>query len=165
VPLVQIPQCKTCLKSMHISLKDDEIAYLLGQSGTVAMAKTLGKFFYLETDTTEIALFTEPEDLIVASSFGVGEKVQRGLGCTIYQIRELESPLIVLSKGHPASPRLKTVVSIGPMTNLSCEIEPGTHPEQNILCSSEEFSGLEIMAAPDGAVVNNFQGRIMIGKL
>jgi hypothetical protein len=150
---------------MHISIKNDQIAYLLGQSGTVAMAKTLGKFFYLDTDDEEIVLFTEPEDLIVASAFGEGESIQRGLGCTIYQIRELGSPLIVLPKGHPASSRLKTVVSIGSMTKLSCEIEPGTHPEQNVLCSSEEFSGLEILAAPDGAAINNFQGRTMIGKL
>jgi hypothetical protein len=150
---------------MHISIKNDQIAYLLGQSGTVALAKTLGKFFYLDTDDEEIVLFTEPEDLIVASAFGTGEDIQRGLGCTIYQIRELGSPLIVLPRGHPASSRLKTVVSIGSMTKLSCEIEPGTHPEQNVLCSSEEFSGLEILAAPDGAAINNFQGRTMIGKL
>jgi len=150
---------------MHISIKSDQIAYLLGQSGTVALAKTLGKFFYLDTDDEEIVLFTEPEDLIVASAFGTGEDIQRGLGCTIYQIRELGSPLIVLPRGHPASSRLKTVVSIGSMTKLSCEIEPGTHPEQNVLCSSEEFSGLEILAAQDGAAINNFQGRTMIGKL
>ena len=150
---------------MHISIKNDQIAYLLGQSGTVALAKTLGKFFYLDTDDEEIVLFTEPEDLIVASAFGTGEDIQRGLGCTIYQIRELGSPLIVLPRGHPASSRLKTVVSIGSMTKLSCEIEPGTHPEQNVLCGSEEFSGLEILAAPDGAAINNFQGRTMIGKL
>jgi hypothetical protein len=150
---------------MHISLKDDEIAYLLGQRGIVAMAKTLGKFFYLETDAQEVVLFTQPEDLIVASAFGVEEKIKRGLRCTIYQIRELGSPLIVLPKGHPASPRLKTVVSIGPMTRLSCEIEPGTHPEQNVLCSSEEFNGLEVLAVPDGAVVNNFLGQTLIGKI
>ena len=150
---------------MHISIKNDQIAYLLGQSGTIALAKTLGKFFYLDTDDEEIVLFTEPEDLIVASAFGTGEDIQRGLGCTIYQIRELGSPLIVLPRGHPASSRLKTVVSIGSMTKLSCEIEPGTHPEQNVLCSSEEFSGLEILAAPDGAAINNFQGQTMIGKL
>jgi hypothetical protein len=150
---------------MHISLKDDEIAYLLGQRGIVAMAKTLGKFFYLETDAQEVVLFTQPEDLIVASAFGVEEKIKRGLSCTIYQIRELGSPLIVLPKGHPASPRLKTVVSIGPMTRLSCEIEPGTHPEQNVLCSSEEFNGLEVLAVPDGAVVNNFLGQTLIGKI
>jgi hypothetical protein len=57
------------------------------------------------------------------------------------------------------------VVSIGPMTTLSCKIEPGTHPEQNVLCSSEEFDGLEVLAVHDGAVVNNFLGQTLIGKV
>jgi len=163
--------CKVC-KGMHIRLLDDEIAYLEGLSGTIALAKTRGISFFLETETREIVLFTEPEDLIVASSFGVGEKIRRGLACTLYQLRELEAPLIVLPKGHPASPRLKTVVSIGPCTHLSCKIQPGTHPEQNVLCGSEEFHELEVVAEPGGAEIRGkAQGialdsdRIVIEKL
>lgn len=150
---------------MRISLKEDEIAYLCGQHGTLALAKTLGNFFYLDTENEEIILFTEPYDLIVASSFCTGEKIRRGLRCTIYQIREMGSPLIVLPKGHPASPRLKTVVSIGPKTRLSCQIQPGTHPEQDVLCSSEEFHGFEVLATEEGADVKGFQGDLMIEKL
>ncbi|MFZ3147571.1 MAG: hypothetical protein WA137_00870 [Methanothrix sp.] len=138
---------------MHILIKEDEIAYLVGRRGTLAIAKTKGNFFYLETEAEEIVLFTDPEDLIVASSQGVGEKVMRGLCCTIYQLRELSAPLIVLPKGHPASPRLKTVVSIGPCTRLSCKIQPGTHPEQDILCGSEEFHGSQVLAEPGGAEI------------
>ena len=150
---------------MHIPFKEDEIAYLLGRSGTVALAKTCGNFFYLDTDIEEVVIFTEPQDLIVASAFGIGEKICRGLRCTIYQIRELNSPLIVLPRGHPASPRLRTVVSIGPRTRMSCEIQPGTHPEQDVLCGSEEFHSLEVLAAPDGAVVKGFSGETMKGKI
>ncbi len=150
---------------MRVQLKDDEIAYLLGQTGTVALAKTLGNFFYLDTDVEEVVLFTEPQDLIVASAFGTGEKIMRVLRCTVYQIRELNSPLIVLPKGHPASPRLKSVVSIGKRTKMSCEIQPGTHPEQDVLCGSEEFHGLEVLADPDGAMVNGFFGKVMMGKI
>lgn len=138
---------------MHIIIKEDEIAYLAGLSGTIAIAKTNGNFFYLETESEEVVLFTDPEDLIVASSIGVGEKIRRGLCCTIYQLRELGAPLIVLPKGHPASPRLKTVVSIGGSTRLSCKIEPGTHPEQDVLCGSEEFHGAKVLATPDGAEI------------
>lgn len=150
---------------MRIQLKDDEIAYILGRTGTVALAKTLGNFFYLDTDVEEVVLFTEPQDLIVASAFGTGEKIRRGLKCTIFQIRELNSPLIVLPKGHPASPRLKSVVSIGPRTKMSCEIQPGTHPEQDVLCGSEEFQGLEVLADPYGAVVNGFFGDITVEEI
>ena len=153
---------------MQISIGADEVAYLCGRTGTFAVAKTLGKFFYLETQADEIVLFTEPEDLIAASSFGIGEKVRRGLRCTIYQLRELEAPLIVLPKGHPASRRLKTVISIGPRTRLSCKIQPGTHPEQDILCGPEEFHGIEVLAMPGGAEITGFDedsGEIMIEKL
>ena len=139
---LQIQERQGSLRAMPYSLKEDEIAYLVGRRGTLAIAKTKGNFFYLETESEEIVLFTEPEDLMVASSAGVGEKVMRGLRCTIYQLRELGAPLIVLPKGHPASPRLKTVVSIGPRTRLSCKIQPGTHPEQDVLCGSEEFHGM-----------------------
>ena len=138
---------------MHIIIKEDEIAYLVGLRGTLAIAKTNGNFFYLETESEEVVLFTDPEDLIVASSQGVGEKVMRGLCCTIYQLRELGAPLIVLPKGHPASPRLKTVVSIGDSTRLSCKIEPGTHPEQDVLCGSEEFHDAQVLAKPGGAEI------------
>ena len=141
---------------MHIPLNEDEIAYIEGENGTVALAKSKGHFFYLETKQKEIILFTEPDDLMVASSFGRGEKIRRGLHCTLFQLRELEAPLIVLPKGHPASPRLKTVVSIGSSTRLSCKIQPGTHPEQNVLCGSEEFHGLEIIAEPGGAEVRGW---------
>jgi len=154
---------------MRISIKEDEIAYLCGRSGTIALAKTLGNFFYLETEKEEIVLFTERDDLMVASAFGVGDKIRRGLKCTIYQIRELGAPLIVLPKGHPASPRLKTVISIGSKTRLSCEIQPGTHPEQEILCSSDEFHNQEVLAEPDGASLNGprevFLDQIIIEKL
>lgn len=150
---------------MNISLKGDEVAYLRGHSATLALAKALGRFFYLETSTEEVVLFTDETDLIVASAFGIGEKIERSLKCTIYQIREMESPLIVLPKGHPASPRLKTVVSIGPKTRLCCSIHAGTHPEQDVLCSTEELEGLEVLATPEGVSVEGFFGEVAVIKL
>ncbi len=154
---------------MRISLKEDEVAYLCGRKGTIAVAKTLGNYFYLDTEAEEIVLFTEHDDLMVASAFGSGDKIKRGLRCTLYQIRELGAPLIVLPKGHPASPRLKTVISIGPKTRLSCKIQPGTHPEQDILCGSDEFHGIEISGVSGGAEVrglsSDFQGATIIEKL
>jgi hypothetical protein len=153
VSYLQIQERQGSLRAMNILIKEDEIAYLAGRKGTLAIAKTKGNFFYLETESEEIVLFTDLEDLMVASSASVGEKVMRGLRCTIYQLRELGAPLIVLPKGHPASPRLKTVVSIGPCTRLSCKIQPGTHPEQDVLCGSEEFHEMEVLAKPGGAEI------------
>ncbi|HNU39758.1 MAG TPA: hypothetical protein PKI26_05620, partial [Methanothrix sp.] len=75
---------------MHLTIKEDEIAYLEGRKGTIAIAKSKGLFFYLETEAEERILFTEPEDLMVASSWGVGDKVKRALACTIFQLREMQ---------------------------------------------------------------------------
>ena len=150
---------------MYISLNEDDIAYLSGKSGTVAIAKTKGKFFYLDSQIEETVIFTEPDDILVASSFSIGEKIRRGLKCTLFQVRELEAPLLVLPKDHPASRRLRIVISIGSKIRLSCKIQPGTHPEQDILCGSEEFHGLVVLAKPQGAEIEAFQGEIIMDRL
>lgn len=147
---------------MHISLGDDEIVYLQGNTGTVAIVKALGRFFYMDTPSEEVVVFTNPDDLIVASAFETGERIKRGLRCTLFQIRELGAPLIVLPKGHKASSRLKTVVSLGGRTKLLCRIQAGTHPEQDVLCGSEEFEGMEVLSSPGGALINGFQGSAKI---
>ena len=105
---------------------------------------------------------------MVASSWGVGNKVKRALACTIFQLREMQAPLIVLPKGHPASPRLKTVVSIGERTRCSCRIQPGTHPEQDVLCACQEFHQMEIIGRPGGAEILGLaeeEINIMVQKL
>lgn len=139
-----------------------------GRKGTLAIAKSNGLFFYLETETEETVLFTEPDDLIVASSWGRGDKVRRALACTIFQLREMQSPLIVLPKIHPASPRLKVVVSIGERIRCSCQIRPGTHPEQDILCACPEFHKMVVMGCPCGAEILEMAEKeinIMVQKL
>ncbi|MGC9514567.1 hypothetical protein [Methanocrinis sp.] len=150
---------------MKIPLEDDEIAYLCGTTGTLALARTLGHFFYLETSTEEIALFTDDDDLLVASTFEVGDRARKGLWCTLYTIREMNSPLIVLPRGHPASPRLKTVVSVGERTRIRCDIQAGTHPEQDVLCGTSEFEGVEVISILGGAEVKNFGGQVLMEKL
>jgi hypothetical protein len=150
---------------MRIPLEDDEIAYLCGKTGTLALVRTLGHFFYLETETEEIVLFTDDDDLLVASTFEVKDRARRGLKCTLYMIREMDSPLIVLPKGHPASPRLKTVVSVGERTRIRCDIQAGTHPEQDVLCGTSEFDGVEVLSIPGGAEVKNFAGEVVREKL
>jgi len=82
--------------------------------------------------------------LLVASGFGIDKTIINGLKCVLYMIRVVGSPFIALPKKHPASKRLKIVVSAGDRTRLSCTIKPGTHPEQDILCGAGEFDGVEI---------------------
>lgn len=147
---------KNSSSSKDISLKESEMLLLRGAAGIVAIVKagSDGQFF-LETENEEIVLGLEPQDLIVASALSVDEKTEKGLKCALYMIREIRSPLIVLPKNHPASPRLPIVVSVGKRTVLSCHITPGTHPNQDVLCGSNEFDSLEITGTRDGVQVKN----------
>lgn len=138
-----------------IPLNDNEMLLLKGKEGTLGIVKAGGKQFFLETDREEIILALEPDDLLVASGFGTDTSIINGLKCVLYMIREVGSPFIVLPKNHPASKRLKIVVSAGDRTRISCSIIPGTHPEQDILCGSEEFDGLEIIGVKGGVEFRN----------
>lgn len=129
---------------------------LRGTAGTVAIVKVGScEQFFLETDNEEIVLGLEPHDLIVASALSVDENTEKGLKCVLFMIREIRSPLIVLPKNHPASPRLPIVVSAGKKTVLSCNITPGTHPNQDILCGSNEFDSLEVTGTIKGVQIRN----------
>ena len=147
---------KESTSSKDIPLKQSEMLLLRGTAGTVAIVKVgpRGQFF-LETENEEIVLGLEPHDLIVASALSVDEKTEKGLKYVLFMIREIRSPLIVLPKNHPASPRLPIVVSVGEKTVLSCNITPGTHPNQDVLCGSNEFSGLEVTGTLKGVHIEN----------
>ncbi len=147
---------KESTSSKDISLSESEMLLLRGTAGTVAIVKAgpYGQFF-LETESEEIVLGLEPHDLIVASALSVDEKTEKGLKCVLFMIREIRSPLIVLPKNHPASPRLPIVVSAGQKTVLSCKITPGTHPNQDVLCGSNEFDSLEVTGTLEGVHIEN----------
>lgn len=142
--------------SKDISLTESEMLLLRGTAGIVAIVKagSHGQFF-LETENEEIVLGLEPHDLIVASALSVDAKIEKGLKCVLFMVREIRSPLIVLPKNHPASQRLPIVVSVGKRTVISCNITPGTHPNQDVLCGSNEFDSLEITGTSDGVQINN----------
>jgi hypothetical protein len=86
-------------------------------------------------------------------------------------VRRHHTPLIVLPKGHPGSRRLRYVVSVGPLITTDCTIRRGTHPEQHLVCASENLSGMtlqgvkggiEISNLPSGAGLTHFQYRTNI---
>lgn len=142
-----------------IPLNNNEMLLLRGNEGTLGIVKAgENGHFFLETETEEILLALEPDDLLVASGFGTDKKVINGLKCVLYMIREVGSPFIVLPKKHPASKRLKIVVSAGDRARISCSIIPGTHPEQDILCGSREFDGVEISGVKGGVEFKNLTG-------
>ncbi len=143
-----------------IQLNDREMLLLKGREGTLGIVKVGdNNQFFLETENEEIILALEPDDILVASGFGTDDKTINGLKCVLYMIREVGSPFIVLPKKHPASKRLKIVVSAGSRTRVSCSITPGTHPEQDILCGADEFDGIEITGVKGGVEFKNLRDR------
>lgn len=139
-----------------INLNFNEMLLVRGNEGTLGIVKAGNKGqFFLETENEEIILALDPEDLLVASGFGTDDITIKGLKCVLYMIREVGSPFIVLPKKHPASRRLKIVVSCGSKTRLSCSITPGTHPEQDILCGCDEFDGVEVLGVKGGVEFKN----------
>lgn len=132
--------------NLQIDFNNDEILFLLGETGTVGIVKS-GEFktlFIGTPELEEIAVFLEKDDLIAISAFGIGIKFEKGIKAMAYIIREMEAPIITLDKNHPSSERLKTVLSIGDAVRLDCNIIPGTHSEQDILCSCDSLSGIKI---------------------
>ena len=135
----------------EIKFTKDEILFLIGESGMVGIAKAgEDKMLFIGTpDSDEIVQYLEEDDLIAVSSFNLGEKYEKGIRSLIYLTRDIESPILVLPKDHPSSKRLKMVLSVGENVRLDC----GTHPEQDILCSCDSLSGLNIIKSADGVVI------------
>ena len=57
-------------------------------------------------------------------------------------VRTWHVPLLVLPRNHPGSRRISRVVSVAPEVRTSCSITRGTHPEQHLICSSDELAGI-----------------------
>lgn len=151
----------------RIELSPDEVLFLIGSSGELGIAKAAQdlQIFIGTPEGEEIVLFLEAEDLIAVSAFMVGESVEKGIRSMIYLIREIGSPIVVLPENHPTSKRLQMVVSCGDTIRLDCNIRPGTHPEQNILCACEDLSGTEISAVGDGVGIQGNVSNFKIEKL
>ncbi len=143
-------------ESRRVKLSPDEILFLRGSSGELGIVKA-GKdrqIFIGTPEGEEVVQFLQAEDLIAVSAFSVGNKAEKGVKCMIHLLRELSSPIVVLPENHPTSNRLKMVVSCGDFIKLDCNIQPGTHPEQDVLCACEDLSGIEIQAISGGVKIN-----------
>ncbi|MGZ4880221.1 MAG: hypothetical protein ACXV7G_04000 [Halobacteriota archaeon] len=137
----------------HVPLNDDEILFVRSTDGVIGVIKSgCVRQLFIETLEDEIVMAVSADDLLVASGFSNDSTTTKAIICTLSLIRDVGSPLIVLPKSHPASSRLRVVASVGKRTVLRCDIEKGTHPEQDVLCGPAGLDGLEIVAAK-GAVL------------
>lgn len=144
------------LNKNFVSLNDTEMLLLYGKSGIIGIVKAgINNLYFIETEKEEIVLGLEPDDLLVASGFNTEKVTMNAIKCVLYMIREVGTPLIILPKQHPATKRLKIVTSVRNRTCISCDITPGTHPNQQMLCGVEEFNGVEILGVPGGVKFKN----------
>lgn len=141
---------------MNIDFSDDEIVFLNGETGIVGISKLSNcDMLFIETsDNEEIVLYPEDDDIIAISAFGLGEKYKKGIRALTYLTREMQSPIIILPKENNASKRLQMVLSVGDTVRFDCNITPGTHPEQDILCSCDSLSGITIEKTKTGIKLN-----------
>lgn len=139
-----------------INLNSSEILFLIGGNGTVGIIKVSdNQMLFIGTpDKDEIVVYLEKGDIIAISAFGIGEKYEKAIKSLAYLTREMEAPIIVLPKDHPTSKRLKMVLSVGDTVKLDCNIVPGTHPEQDILCSCDSLSGIRINKTNEGIAIS-----------
>jgi len=128
----------------YLLIKGNNSFLLIGKAGTELC-------ICIETADNEYCQGLSPDDLIVVSA-PEGGPVEPAI-MLLELVRTYRCPLMVLPKGHPGSKRLRYVISAGESIRLSCSIERGTHPEQEILCANGEFTGLVLQAVNGGVVL------------
>jgi hypothetical protein len=148
---------------MNVPL-NDELLIIEGETSFLLVGKATRTFVLcIETTTEEFCQTVEPEDFVVVSAPEGGSIDQARM--LLELIRKYHMPLVVLPKGHPGSRRLKMVVSVGPEVLLSCGIQRGTHPEQHVICSSDELAGMHILGVKGGVEITSAQQDITIRYL
>jgi hypothetical protein len=108
---------------------------------------------YVETNEEECVQCVEPEDLVVVSSPEKGPYEPAIM--LLELIRTYHLPLVILPREHPGTKRLKLVVAVAPRIVTSCTIMRGTHPEQHLICSSEEMAGISLHGEGGSIIVEN----------
>jgi hypothetical protein len=98
---------------------------------------------------------------LVAASAPEGGPLEPAL-MLIELVRTYRFPLLVLPKDHPGSRRLRLVISAGPGIELNCGIQRGTHPDQHLLCASDELSGTVLTASEGGVRVENLPSGVTV---
>jgi len=135
---------------------DDGLLLIRGDLSFLLIGKAKDRFsLCIETSTEEFSLGVMPGDVIVVSA-PEGGPVEPAL-LLMDLVRTYHVPLLVLPKDHPGSRRISRVVSVAPEIRTSCSITRGTHPEQHLVCSSDELAGLSIRGTPDGLDITGLQ--------
>jgi hypothetical protein len=136
---------------------NDELLLIRGDHSFLLVAKAGTPFcLCIETSTEEYCQGVEPADIIVVSA-PEGGPVEPAL-MLMDLVRVYHTPLLVLPGAHPGSRRISRVVSVAPEIHTSCTIQRGTHPEQHVICSSEELAGMVLKGSKEGIEISGVPG-------
>ena len=139
---------------------DDELLLIRGKNSFLLVALVKNRFgLCIETSHDEYCQGVNAGDLIVVSAPEDGA-VEPAM-MLIDLVRTYHVPLLVLPKDHPGSRRISYVVSVGPEIFTSCSIQRGTHPEQHLICSSDELAGITLKRSEQGVNISPLPEGIM----
>jgi hypothetical protein len=153
------------MEELQYCLPDITSLLLIQGSSSFLLAGKAGTRFPLciEYFSGEICTTLEKDDIIAVSAPEGGALEPAVM--LLELVRSHHMPLLVLPSGHPGSKRLRYVVSAGPEISLSCGIQRGTHPEQHVLCSSDELAGLQLRGTTEGISTGPFPALVKAGIL
>ncbi|MFA5220845.1 MAG: alpha/beta hydrolase [Methanoregula sp.] len=127
----------------------DELLLIKGKNSFLLAGLIKDRFpLCIETFQDEYCQGVFPGDVVVVSA-PEGGPVEPAM-MLLELIRKYHLPLLVLPKDHPGSKRISYVVSVGPSVTTNSTICRGTHPEQHLVCSAGELSGITITGTTDG---------------
>ncbi|MDV0443279.1 alpha/beta hydrolase [Methanorbis rubei] len=151
-------------RTIRIPFTGGDPVLIRGRSSFLLVARATEKFpLIIETDTEELVQGVYPNDLIVVSAPEGGEVVP-----ALYLLEMVAThhlPVIALGKSHPASRRISYVVSAAEKIEMRCDIRRGTHPEQHLLCTADEFAGMILFANENNLVIENCREEISVSQL
>ncbi|MDR0438626.1 MAG: alpha/beta hydrolase [Methanocalculaceae archaeon] len=151
-------------KTIRVPFLWDDPIILRGHSSFLLVARVAKKFpLMIETDDEELVQGVYPGDLIIVSALEGGE-----IAPALYlleMVKTCHTPVITLGKNHPASKRLSYVISAATRIEMRCDIHRGTHPEQHLLCTANEFAGMILSAEGDELVIENSIGELRLSHL
>jgi hypothetical protein len=140
---------------------EDGLLLIRGVSSFLLVGKATEQFsLCIETSEEEFCQGVVPGDVIVVSA-PEGGAVEPAL-MLMDLVRMWHVPLLVLPRNHPGSRRVSRIVSVAPEVSTSCSIRRGTHPEQHLVCSSDELAGISIRGEPGGLEIGGLPAGVSL---
>jgi len=130
----------------------DGLLLIEGAYSFLVIGRAMENFpLYIESCADEFCEGIRPDDLVAVSAPEGGPREPAAM--LIELVRRYRMPLLILPKRHPGSKRLKLVVAVSDVIETNCGIQRGTHPEQHLLCSSDELAGIRLAGTPEGVEI------------